>query len=59
MRTPVPVQIYIYHSMNLVQTGKVTLNDIITHTLPLSEVPHGHDIFKKKEDNCVKVVLKP
>ncbi|QNF32296.1 glutathione-dependent formaldehyde dehydrogenase [Adhaeribacter swui] len=59
MGTQAPVQIYIDHLMNLVQTGQVTLNDIITHTLPLSEAPHGYDIFKKKEDNCVKVVLKP
>ncbi|RDC66143.1 zinc-dependent alcohol dehydrogenase [Adhaeribacter pallidiroseus] len=59
MGTQAPVQIYIDHLMNLVQTGKVTLNDIITHTLPLSEAPHGYEIFKKKEDNCVKVVLKP
>ncbi|PSR53664.1 glutathione-dependent formaldehyde dehydrogenase [Adhaeribacter arboris] len=59
MGTQAPVQIYIDHLMSLVQEGKVVLNDIITHTLPLSEAPHGYDIFKKKEDNCVKVVLKP
>jgi S-(hydroxymethyl)glutathione dehydrogenase / alcohol dehydrogenase len=59
MGTQAPVQIYIDHLMKLVQEGKVVLNDIITHTLPLSEAPHGYEIFKKKEDNCVKVVLKP
>ena len=59
MGTQAPVQIYIDHLMNLVQTGKVVLNDIITHTLPLSEAAHGYDIFKKKQDNCLKVVLKP
>jgi len=59
MGTQAPVQIYIDHLMRLVQEGKVTLNDIITHTLPLAEAAHGYDIFKKKEDNCVKVVLKP
>ncbi len=59
MGTQAPVQIYIDHLMNLVQTGQVTLHDIITHTLPLSEAAHGYEIFKKKEDNCVKVVLKP
>ena len=59
MGTQAPVQIYIDHLMNLVQTGKVTLNDIITHTLPLAEAAHGYEIFKNKEDNCVKVVLKP
>jgi threonine dehydrogenase-like Zn-dependent dehydrogenase len=42
-----------------VEQGKVKLDDIITHRLPLSEIAHGYDIFKKKEDNCVKVVLNP
>jgi hypothetical protein len=32
---------------------------IITHTLPLDEAEHGFEIFKNKQDNCEKVVLKP
>ncbi len=54
-----PVHIYIDHLLKLVQEGKVVLDDIITHTLPLAEAAHGYEIFKKKQDNCVKVVLKP
>lgn len=53
------VQKYIDELFTIVQEGKVTLNDIITHRLPLSEASHAYDIFKKKEDDCVKVVLKP
>lgn len=34
-------------------------DDITTHGLPLEQAPHGYDIFNKKKDNCVKVVLKP
>jgi len=45
--------------MKYVAEGKVKLDDIITHRLPLSEVEHAYHIFSKKEDNCVKVVLKP
>jgi threonine dehydrogenase-like Zn-dependent dehydrogenase len=37
----------------------VKLDDIITHRLPLSQAPHGYDIFRHKKDGCVKVVLKP
>lgn len=59
MGTQAPVHIYIDHLMKLVQEGKVVLDDIITHRLPLSEAAHAYDIFKKKDDNCVKVVLKP
>ena len=54
-----PVHNYIDHLIDLVQTGKVTLNDIITHNVPLSEASKMYDIFNNKEDNCVKVVLKP
>jgi S-(hydroxymethyl)glutathione dehydrogenase/alcohol dehydrogenase len=54
-----PVHKYIDELIRLVSDKKVVLDDIITHTLPLSEAPHGYDIFNKKEDNCVKVVLKP
>lgn len=32
---------------------------IITHTLPLEEATHAYSIFNNKEDNCIKVVLKP
>jgi threonine dehydrogenase-like Zn-dependent dehydrogenase len=42
-----------------VQEGKVKLDDIISHRLPLSEAAHGYDIFRNKKDNCTKVVLKP
>ncbi len=45
--------------MSYVSEGKVKLDDIITHRLPLSEAPHGYDIFRNKEDGCVKVVLTP
>jgi threonine dehydrogenase-like Zn-dependent dehydrogenase len=30
-----------------------------THTLPLDQAPHAYDIFQKKQDGAVKVVLKP
>ena len=42
-----------------VQEGKVRLDDIISHTLPLEDAPRAYDIFNKKQEDCVKVVLKP
>ncbi|MGA7731917.1 MAG: zinc-dependent alcohol dehydrogenase [Chloroflexia bacterium] len=54
-----PVHNYIDHLLELIRSGKVVTDDIITHRLPLDEAPHGYDIFNKKEDGCVKVVLKP
>ena len=30
-----------------------------SHQLPLDEAPHGYKIFQKKQDNAIKVLLKP
>lgn len=54
-----PVQKYIDDLIRFLEEGKIQLDDIITHRLPLSEAPHGYEIFAEKKDNCVKVVLKP
>ncbi len=54
-----PAHKYIDKLLDYVKQGKVTLDDIITHRLPLTEISHAYDIFKKKEDGCVKVVLDP
>jgi threonine dehydrogenase-like Zn-dependent dehydrogenase len=54
-----PAHKHIDKLLGYVQEGKVTLDDIITHRLPLTEIAHGYTIFDKKEDGCVKVVLDP
>ncbi len=54
-----PVQNYIDELIQLVRNKQVILNDILTHTLPLDQAAHAYDIFCKKEDNCLKVILKP
>jgi S-(hydroxymethyl)glutathione dehydrogenase/alcohol dehydrogenase len=53
-----PVLNYIDHLIDLVKEEKVKLDDIITHTLPLSEVTHGYEIFDKKQEDCVKALSK-
>jgi threonine dehydrogenase-like Zn-dependent dehydrogenase len=54
-----PAHKHIDKLLSYVVEGKVTLDDIITHRLPLTDISHAYDIFKKKEDGCVKVVLDP
>lgn len=54
-----PVHAVIDELLGYVKEGKVVLDDIITHRLSLDEVAKGYEIFDKKEDNCVKVVLDP
>jgi threonine dehydrogenase-like Zn-dependent dehydrogenase len=33
--------------------------DLMTHAMPLEQAPTGYDIFQKKQDDAIKVVLKP
>jgi threonine dehydrogenase-like Zn-dependent dehydrogenase len=54
-----PAHKYIDKLLEYVKQDKVKLDDIITHRLGLSEIEHAYEIFHKKEDGCVKVVLDP
>jgi S-(hydroxymethyl)glutathione dehydrogenase / alcohol dehydrogenase len=42
-----------------VKAGRLRADDIITHVRPLDDAPEMYDLFNRKEDGCVKVVLKP
>lgn len=53
------VQRYMQPLLERIQKGEFDTTSLITHRLPLDEAPHGYDIFKNKQDECVKVVLKP
>ena len=33
--------------------------DLATHHVPLDEAPRMYEVFQKKQDNCIKVVLAP
>jgi threonine dehydrogenase-like Zn-dependent dehydrogenase len=33
--------------------------DLMTHELPLDQAPHGYEIFQKKQDGAIKIVLRP
>ncbi|MDF2978844.1 MAG: alcohol dehydrogenase GroES domain protein [Actinomycetospora sp.] len=35
------------------------VHDLETHRLPLESAAHGYEIFQKKQDECIKVVLAP
>jgi threonine dehydrogenase-like Zn-dependent dehydrogenase len=53
------VQRYMQPLLERIQKGEIDSTCIITHRLPLDEAPHGYEIFKHKQDECIKVVLKP
>jgi threonine dehydrogenase-like Zn-dependent dehydrogenase len=42
-----------------VKNGDIDPSFVVTHRLPLDEAPNGYETFKHKQDECVKVVLKP
>ncbi|XID96234.1 zinc-dependent alcohol dehydrogenase [Paenibacillaceae bacterium WGS1546] len=54
-----PVIHYMPELFRLIRSGEFDPTDIITHRLSLSEAERGYKIFDKKEDGCIKVVLKP
>ncbi len=54
-----PAQAYTRPIMKLIQEGKFDPKDSITHKLSLDQGKHAYEIFDKKEDHCIKVILKP
>lgn len=43
----------------LVENNTFDVENFATHHLPLEEAPHAYEIFQKKEDDAIKIVLKP
>ncbi len=54
-----PAQAYTKPLLKLIEKGKFDATDIITHKLSLDEGKHAYEIFDKKQDECIKVILKP
>jgi threonine dehydrogenase-like Zn-dependent dehydrogenase len=53
------VQRYLRPLLERIERGEIDPSFVITHTLPLDEASQGYETFKHKQDDCVKVVLKP
>jgi threonine dehydrogenase-like Zn-dependent dehydrogenase len=53
------VQRYLKPLLDRVQKGEIDPSVIITHRMPLEEAPAAYKMFRDKQDECVKVVLKP
>ncbi len=35
------------------------VDDLVTHAMPLERASYAYEIFQKKEDGCIKVILEP
>lgn len=43
----------------LTDADPLGVDSFATHVLPLDQAPHAYDIFQKKQDGAVKVILQP
>lgn len=53
------VQRYMRPLLERIQKGEIDPTVVITHRMSLDEAPYGYDIFCNKQDECIKIVLKP
>jgi len=50
---------YMKPLMERVQRGEIDPSVVISHHLPLEEAPGAYRMFRDKQDECIKVVLRP
>ncbi len=53
------VQRYMRPLLERIQKGEIDPSFVITHHMRLDDAPQGYSILNNKQDDCVKVVLKP
>jgi len=50
---------YMRPLLERIQRGDIDPSFVITHRMPLDQAPEGFKLFRDKQDECIKVVLKP
>ena len=53
------VQRYMRPLLERIQRGEIDPSFVITHRMPLDQAPAAYRMFRDKQDECIKVVLKP
>lgn len=53
------VQKYLQPLLDRIQQGEIDPSFVISHHMSIDDAPKGYKMFRDKEDNCTKVVLKP
>jgi threonine dehydrogenase-like Zn-dependent dehydrogenase len=53
------VQKYLRPLLEAIERETIDPSFVITHRLSLEDAPYGYELFRKKQDECIKVVLKP
>ncbi len=52
-------QKYVPRLLGYAQNGQMDMSFLETHRFPLEESPRGYDLFKNKQDGCVRAVFIP
>jgi threonine dehydrogenase-like Zn-dependent dehydrogenase len=50
---------YLEPLLGRIERGEIDPSAIITHPMSLDDAPRGYEIFQKKQDDCIKVVMRP
>jgi threonine dehydrogenase-like Zn-dependent dehydrogenase len=50
---------YMQPLLQRIERGEIDPSFVITHRLPLDQAPNAYKVFRDKQDDCIKVVLKP
>jgi threonine dehydrogenase-like Zn-dependent dehydrogenase len=53
------VQRYLKPLLDLIEQGRIDPSFVISHHMALEDAPEGYKMFRDKQDECVKIVLKP
>jgi threonine dehydrogenase-like Zn-dependent dehydrogenase len=53
------VQRYLRPLLDRIENGEIDPSFVVTHRMKLDDAPEGYEIFKHKQEECVKVVLTP
>ncbi len=50
---------YLRPLLQRIENSEIDPSFVVSHHLSLDEAPKGYELFKHKQDNCTKVVLRP
>lgn len=50
---------YLRQLLKRIEDGEIDPSFVITHRLSLNDAPWGYETFKNKENDCLKIVMKP
>ena len=50
---------YLRPLLERIERGEIDPSFVITHRMRLADAPQGYEMFKHKQDNCIKIVMQP